>query len=224
LEQESVSHILIQWPLPIQTALHNYKLSILFIQWPVLIETAIHRFKLNIDIMVCTYWDSHTWLIVSFLTFIGTYSMNIIDYNNIEILYTNDGENEKQKYHTVRTTPKQNLKIVEWKNWGTTFSCNRKSNWELVMDVKITFSIAYSGAPHFRNTNVYERGHWPSISSFNPPPGDALITYVVWTLQMLSMPKTTTDLNRYDLIPILVYKYTDYIHCIQTFTCITLLL
>ena len=91
MEQESVSQILIQWPLLIQTALHNYKLSILFIQWPVLIETAIHSFKINIDIMVCTYWDSHTWLIVSFLTFSGTYSMNIIDYNNIEILYTNDG-------------------------------------------------------------------------------------------------------------------------------------
>jgi hypothetical protein len=40
------------------------------------------------------------------------------------------------KYHTVRTIPKKNLKIVEWKNCGTTFSCNRKSNWELVMDVK----------------------------------------------------------------------------------------
>jgi hypothetical protein len=49
------------------------------------------------------------------------------------ILYTNDGENEKQKYHTVRTIPKKNLKIVEWKNWGTTFSCNRKSNWELAI-------------------------------------------------------------------------------------------
>jgi hypothetical protein len=50
LEQESVSQILIQWPLPIQTALNNYKLSMIFIQWPVLIETAIHRFKFNIDI------------------------------------------------------------------------------------------------------------------------------------------------------------------------------